>query len=219
MCQLGLKVTYCSNANLFMWWRALCAAFRPILLGRRLSVPIHRKANRRRPHRFATRPTPIIYSHCQLFIEGVETAFFVSAERNKKSLHVPTGTTPGLSRNRRCRNWRWQTQCCLHLQGEAWGGSWVVASTLCAQGPVFTSRDETDFFVWLRFQEWLRHVRESPLLDVWQVWPVCRDTPFKQTDISSLWLLDLLLSQKTFEAHTISCFFFVMWWGSDTFWI
>lgn len=219
MCQLGLKVTHCFNANLFTWRRALCCfqtIDRPILYGRRLSAPIHRKANRRHSHRSATRSAPIIYSHGQLFIEGAETDFFVSAERNKKSPRAPTGTTPALSPNRRCRNWRWQTQCCLHLQGEAWGGSsgWLPPSALKAQ----CTQHEMKQIFWC----------DSDFRRDWEMWgrALCL-----MCDRSGQCVVTHLSNKQTFLHCDSWVYFshrrplrpmpstggFIMWWGSDTF--
>lgn len=132
-----------------MWRRPLCAGFRPMLLGQGAfhahSQERQTEADRAQcSHWPATRAPLIIYSHSCLFTEWARTAFFIPTKRNKKSQHVLTGTEHGLSQNGQSKNWRWQTECCLHMRGKAVELRVAAPRT---QGSPYTRRDGTDFRV------------------------------------------------------------------------
>lgn len=109
--------------------------------------PFAGKANRETDraqcsHWPTTRALQLIYSHSCLFIEGEGTAFFISWKETKKPASADRNRPRSVRQNGRSRNWRWQTQCCLHLKGQGCGGK---RGRSCTQGPPYTAQDGAGF--------------------------------------------------------------------------
>lgn len=106
--------------TLFLWKRPLWCSFKPVQLG---PGAHHAQSQKRQTeHTALTGPQPEPFSlfiHTAVCLLKEKWQLSSSSKRKQKSQQALTGTERGLSQNGRSPNWRWQTQCCLHLRGKA----------------------------------------------------------------------------------------------------